>query len=173
MKVRDAIKLVESDGWNEEPSHVRAGFNSRETVLCRADGGRSPALRPPTRTCGARRSSPASRALSRPSLNRGLLALKPPLHRRSRKQCLFPLPSPPSDSRWLQAGDQQPISRADILRGYEVEPDQDVTLDRDEWRSLQRRTSTNMEIVRSVRLSEIDPVFLETSYYVGPGSRRR
>jgi DNA end-binding protein Ku len=68
----------------------------------------------------------------------------------------------------VTAGDEQPISRADLLRGYEVEPDQYVTFDRDELRSLQRRTSPNMEIVRSVRLSEIDPVYLETSYYVVP-----
>ena len=68
----------------------------------------------------------------------------------------------------VTAGDEQPISRADVLRGYEVEPDQYVTFDRNELRSLQRRTSANMEIVRSVRLSEIDPVFFETSYYVVP-----
>jgi DNA end-binding protein Ku len=68
----------------------------------------------------------------------------------------------------VTAGDEQPISRADVLRGYEIEPDQYVTFDRDELRSLRRRTSPNMEIVRSVRLSEIDPVFFETSYYVVP-----
>ena len=68
----------------------------------------------------------------------------------------------------VTAGDEQPISRADLLRGYEVEPDQYVTFDREELRSVQRRTSANMEIVRSVRLSEIDPVFFETSYYVVP-----
>jgi DNA end-binding protein Ku len=68
----------------------------------------------------------------------------------------------------VTAGDEQPINRADVLRGYEVEPDQYVTFDRDELRSLQRRTSANMEIVRSVRLSEIDPMFFETSYYVVP-----
>jgi DNA end-binding protein Ku len=65
-------------------------------------------------------------------------------------------------------GDEQPISRADVLRGYEVERNQYVTFERDELRSLQRRTSPSMEIVRSVRLSEIDPVFFETSYYVVP-----
>ena len=32
----------------------------------------------------------------------------------------------------VTAGDEQPISRADVLRGYEVEPDQYVTFDRDE-----------------------------------------
>src|SRR5215831_307499 len=68
----------------------------------------------------------------------------------------------------VTVGDEQPISRADVLRGYEVEPDRYVTFDRDEIRSLQRKTSANMEIVRSVRLSEIDPVFFETSYYVVP-----
>ena len=81
-----------------------------------------------------------------------------------------PTPAPVSRVRQslVTTGDEQPISRADILRGYEVEPDQYVTFDRDELRSLQRRTSANMEIVRSVRLSEIDPVFFETSYYVVP-----
>jgi DNA end-binding protein Ku len=68
----------------------------------------------------------------------------------------------------VTADDEQPISRADVLRGYEVEPDQYVTFDSDELRSLQRRTSANMEILRSVRLLEIDPVFFETSYYVVP-----
>ena len=68
----------------------------------------------------------------------------------------------------VSAGDEQPVNRADVLRGYEVEPDQYVTFDRDELKGLQRRTSPDMEIVRSVRLSEIDPVFFETSYYVVP-----
>jgi DNA end-binding protein Ku len=81
-------------------------------------------------------------------------------------------PPPTSFTRVRQslvtAGDEQPISRAEVIRGYEVEPDQYVTFDRGELRSLQRRTSANMEIVRSVRLSEIDPVFFETSYYVVP-----
>jgi Ku70/Ku80 beta-barrel domain len=64
----------------------------------------------------------------------------------------------------VTSSDQQPISRSEVLRGFEVEPDRYVVLDRDELRSLQRRTSPNIEIVRSVKLSEIDPVFFETSY---------
>jgi DNA end-binding protein Ku len=80
--------------------------------------------------------------------------------------------TPPPVSRVRQAlvtrEDEQPVSRAEVLRGYEIEPSQYVVLERDELKSLQRRTSTNMEIVRSVRLAEIDPVFFETSYYVVP-----
>ena len=68
----------------------------------------------------------------------------------------------------VSSGDELPISRSVVLSGYEVEPDRYVVLDRDELRSLQRRTSPHMEIVRSVKLAEIDPVFFETSYYVVP-----
>jgi DNA end-binding protein Ku len=80
------------------------------------------------------------------------------------------IPEPVSRVRQalVTSADEQPISRAQVLKGYEVEPDRYVVLDREELKGLQRRTSSNMEIVRSVRLSEIDPVFLETSYYLVP-----
>jgi DNA end-binding protein Ku len=84
-----------------------------------------------------------------------------------------PVPPPPAPvSRVRQtlvgASDQQPLRRGDLHRGYEVEPDRYVVLEREEIKGLQRRTSANMEIVRSVKLSEIDPVFFDTSYYLVP-----
>jgi DNA end-binding protein Ku len=83
------------------------------------------------------------------------------------------LPEPPAPiSRVSQAlvtsSEEQPIPRAEVLKGYEVEPERYVVFDREELKVLQRRTSPTMEIVRSVKLSEIDPVFFETSYYVVP-----
>jgi len=68
----------------------------------------------------------------------------------------------------MTSSGQLPVSRAEVLRGYEVEPDRYVVFQNQELRQLRRKTSATMEIVRSVRLSEIDPVFLETSYYVTP-----
>ena len=83
-----------------------------------------------------------------------------------------PAASPAPVSRVRQAlvtsADEAPITRAEVLKGYEVEPDRYVVLDPHQLKGLQRRTSPNMEIVRSVRLSEIDPVFFDTSYYVVP-----
>jgi DNA end-binding protein Ku len=83
-----------------------------------------------------------------------------------------PVAPPAPVSRVRQAlvtsDDEQPITRAEVLKGYEVEPDRYVVLDPGELKGLQRRTSSNMEIVRSVRLSEIDPVFFETSHYLVP-----
>jgi DNA end-binding protein Ku len=82
-----------------------------------------------------------------------------------------PTPQPPAPvTRVRQAlvtPEERP-QRADVLRGYEVEPDRYVVFDREELRGLQRKTSLTMEIVRSVKLTEIDPVFFETSYYVVP-----
>jgi DNA end-binding protein Ku len=68
----------------------------------------------------------------------------------------------------VTATGDQPVSRAEVQKGFEVEKDRYVVLDPGEIKALQRRTSPNMEIVRSVRLAEIDPIFYETSYYVAP-----
>jgi DNA end-binding protein Ku len=59
-----------------------------------------------------------------------------------------------------------PVSRD--LRGYEVAPDQYVVLHKEEIRQLRVPTSREMQVVRSVRLAEIDPVFFDTSYYMVP-----
>ncbi|HKD06867.1 MAG TPA: Ku protein [Bryobacteraceae bacterium] len=82
------------------------------------------------------------------------------------------LPAPLPVSRVRQSlitqDHEHPVGRQNVLRGYEVEPDQYVVFERDELKRLQLRTSATMEIVRSVRLAEVDPVFFETSYYVVP-----
>jgi non-homologous end joining protein Ku len=84
-----------------------------------------------------------------------------------------PAPEPPAPiirvhQALVTSSEERPISRVDVLRGYEVEPDRYVVFDRKELKGLQRKTSATMEIVRSVKLAEIDPVFFETSYYVVP-----
>ena len=66
------------------------------------------------------------------------------------------------------AGHQTPIPRSDLLRGYEYAPEQYAILQREELRQLRIPTSSEMQILQFVRLSEIDPIYLETSYYVGP-----
>lgn len=66
------------------------------------------------------------------------------------------------------AEEDRPVSRGDLLKAHEVAPDQYVTFTQQEIRALRPQTSTEMQIVRSVHLEEIDPVFFETSYYVVP-----
>jgi len=60
------------------------------------------------------------------------------------------------------------IPRTEVLRGYEVAPNQYVTVKQEELRQLRLPTSQTMEILRTTRLPEIDPLYFETSYYVVP-----
>jgi DNA end-binding protein Ku len=52
--------------------------------------------------------------------------------------------------------------------GYKVAPEQFVVVEKEEIRRLRLPTSSTMEILRTVHLDEIDPVYFETSYYVVP-----
>ncbi len=60
------------------------------------------------------------------------------------------------------------LAKSDILKAFEVEKDRYVVFDPREIAALRPRTSSELAIEQFVRLSEIDPVFLETSYYVEP-----
>jgi DNA end-binding protein Ku len=61
------------------------------------------------------------------------------------------------------------IPAGQLQRGYEVAPGEFAVIRQEELRRLRQPTSTDMQILRSVLMEEIDPVFLETSYYVHPG----
>lgn len=60
------------------------------------------------------------------------------------------------------------VSRSEIVKGYEYERDQYVTLSREELEAITPQTAHEMEIVEFVQLTEIDPIYYETSYYVSP-----
>ncbi len=63
---------------------------------------------------------------------------------------------------------QQPIERAQVLKGYEVEKDRFVTFEPHEVAALRPRTSTELDIAEFVKLEEIDPIYFDTSYYAVP-----
>jgi DNA end-binding protein Ku len=66
------------------------------------------------------------------------------------------------------AENAQPIPRAEIVKGYEYQPEQYVLVSDDELQRITPRTSSDIQILEVVQLSEIDPVYFETSYYVAP-----
>jgi DNA end-binding protein Ku len=66
------------------------------------------------------------------------------------------------------AENAQPIPRAEILKGYEYQPEQYVLVSEDELRRITPPTSSDIQILEFVHLGEIDPVYFETSYYVAP-----
>lgn len=64
--------------------------------------------------------------------------------------------------------EDEPVTGSQLVKGYEYEKGQYVVLEDDELKSLKPETSKEMQIVEFVRLAEIDPIFLETSYYLAP-----
>jgi DNA end-binding protein Ku len=60
------------------------------------------------------------------------------------------------------------IAYDDIVKGYEFAPDQYVTLTRDELAELDPKKTRAIEIQDFVDLDEIDPIYFEHPYYLGP-----
>ena len=66
------------------------------------------------------------------------------------------------------AAEDKPLERSDIVKGYEYEKDKYVVIEPEDPEKIAPLTAETMEILQFVRMSEIDPIFLETSYYVAP-----
>lgn len=64
--------------------------------------------------------------------------------------------------------EDEPVGTSELVKGYEYDKGQYVVIEDEELRSIRPPTSKEMHIVEFVRMAEIDPIFLETSYYVAP-----
>jgi DNA end-binding protein Ku len=60
------------------------------------------------------------------------------------------------------------VPRSEILKGYEVTPEQFVTFTQREVAAVKPKTSTAIDIVSFAHLAEIDPIYFDASYYVLP-----
>ncbi|MBA3709802.1 MAG: Ku protein [Planctomycetes bacterium] len=68
-------------------------------------------------------------------------------------------------------GTDQEISRDDIVKGYEIAPEQYVVVTDQELKALAAEKSRAIDIVDFVELSEIDPIYYDQPYYVLPDER--
>jgi DNA end-binding protein Ku len=66
------------------------------------------------------------------------------------------------------AKEDKPLDRSEIVKGYEYEKDRYVVVDPEDLEKIAPPTATVMEILQFVRMEEVDPIYLETSYYVSP-----
>jgi len=60
------------------------------------------------------------------------------------------------------------IQPSQILKGFEVERDRYAVLDPSEVAALRPRTSSEFEIGQFVHMEEVDPLFLDISYFLEP-----
>jgi len=68
----------------------------------------------------------------------------------------------------VSAADGSEVSQSDIVRGYELAPESYVVVTDDELASLDPVVSRTIEVAEFVELSEIDPVYYDSAYYLAP-----
>jgi DNA end-binding protein Ku len=68
-----------------------------------------------------------------------------------------------------ETGDK--IERADVVKGFEYERHQYVTIPDDELQALRIESSQTVDLDRFVKKDDIDPLYLDTPYYVYPDGK--
>ena len=68
---------------------------------------------------------------------------------------------------YCQAEDK-PVPRSELVKGYEYEKDHYVEIDDEDIRKVAPKTAKVMEILEFVKSDDVDPIYLESSYYVAP-----
>ncbi len=63
------------------------------------------------------------------------------------------------------------VERSELVKGYQVDRDAYVLVNNEELKTLQAESSEAMEITQFVSLSEVDPIYFESSYYSAPEDR--
>jgi len=68
---------------------------------------------------------------------------------------------------YCQAEDK-PIPRSEIVKGFEYEKDRYVVIEDEEVKKVAPASAKVMEILEFVKSDEVDPIYMETSYYMAP-----
>jgi DNA end-binding protein Ku len=66
---------------------------------------------------------------------------------------------------------EEPVERADVVKGYEYERHQYVVIPDDELQALKIESSQSVDLDRFVKRDDIDPLYLDTPYYVYPDGK--
>ena len=68
----------------------------------------------------------------------------------------------------LCQAEDKPVSRNELVKGYEYEKDHYVVIDEEDIKNVAPKTAKVMEILEFVKAEQVDPIYLESSYYVAP-----
>lgn len=73
--------------------------------------------------------------------------------------------------RLVAEGSEDALPKEDIVKAYEIAPEQYVTVAPEELKALAAEKSRSIDIIDFVNLDEIDPLFFDKPYYVVPDER--
>jgi DNA end-binding protein Ku len=68
----------------------------------------------------------------------------------------------------VDEGSDEEVAYEEIVKGYEIAPDRYVTLTREELSELDPKKTRSIDIQDFVDIGEIDPIYFENPYYLGP-----
>ncbi|MGO4273434.1 Ku protein, partial [Paenibacillus sp. TAF58] len=80
------------------------------------------------------------------------------------KTCITPL----SYVRKCQTCEKE-VEWEEISKGYEYEPGRFVIFEKDELETISGEANKEIKILDFVNLTDIDPVYFQKTYYLGPG----
>ncbi len=69
---------------------------------------------------------------------------------------------------WYCAAEDRPLEKSEIVKGFEYAKNQYVVIEPSDLESVAPPTARTMDILEFVRMEDVDPIFLEKSYYVAP-----
>lgn len=70
--------------------------------------------------------------------------------------------------QYVCPADGERVGREDLVKGYEFAKDQYVTFTPEELKALEEASSQAIEIAEFVPLAQVDPVYYDRPYYLGP-----
>lgn len=75
--------------------------------------------------------------------------------------------------KYISSSDEkeESVNNDELVRGYELSPNQFVIVSNEELEALQPKESRTIDISKFVDLDSIDPLFFDKPYYLAPGER--
>jgi DNA end-binding protein Ku len=64
---------------------------------------------------------------------------------------------------------EESVEQSEIVKGYEYEPGKFVVMEKEELDELAGASDKSIEIIDFIQLEEVDPIFFNRSYFIGPG----
>lgn len=118
----------------------------------------------------------AARSIASPSLNFGLVSIPVKVYPATESAAsirfnLLDKNGARVRQQYISEKDQHVVERAEMLKGYEFEPDRFVTFTADELKALEERASRSIEIVAFIPEKAIDPIYYDRAYFLAPDKR--
>lgn len=118
----------------------------------------------------------AARSIASPSLNFGLVSIPVKVYPATESAAairfnLLDKQGARVRQQYISEKDQHVVERAEMLKGYEFEPDRFVTFTGDELKALEERASRSIEIVAFIPAKAVDPIYYDRAYFLAPDKR--